>query len=70
MKFLFVTWRVLARIWLATILCQLTEHIRRLPSHDSLPRSQLPSSRTKFDFGFYIGYTAPGFKLLERSTGD
>ena len=45
-------------------------HIRRLPLHDSLPRSQLPSPRTKFDVRFYIWYHALGFKLLELSTGD
>ena len=67
MKFLYVTWRVLARMRLTTILCQLTERIRRLPLHGSLPNAnkfapQLPSPRTKFEFGFYIWYDAPGFK--------
>ena len=73
MKFLYVVWRVLARRWLTTVLCQLTEHLRRLPPHGSLlfqHIAQLPSPRTKFDVEFYIWYTALGFKLLELSTGD
>ena len=46
----------------------------RASSQASSPRfvtlPQLPSPRTKFDVGYYIRYTAPGFKLLELSTGD
>ena len=46
----------------------------RTHSQASSPRSvtlpQLPSPRTQFEVGFYIRYTAPGFKSLELSTGD
>jgi hypothetical protein len=37
MRFLFVTWQVLARRCPATILCWLTDHLRRLPSHGRSP---------------------------------
>ena len=42
MGFLFVTWQVLARRCPATILCWLTDHLRRLPLHGPLPRRSCP----------------------------
>ncbi|EMI24374.1 cyclophilin [Rhodopirellula europaea SH398] len=41
-KFLFVTWRVLARRCPATILCWLTDHLRRLPPHGLSPPRSCP----------------------------
>jgi hypothetical protein len=59
MKFLFVTWRVLARMWLATILCQLTEHIRRLPFHGLLPPRSCPRLVLNLSLGFTFGRLLP-----------
>ena len=71
MSFLFVAWQVLAEE--VRVAVGQTRRLRT-SSQASSPRfvtsPQLPSPRTQFEFGFYIWYTAPGFKSLELSTGD
>ena len=87
MKFLYVAWRVLARMWLQRVVVFNSDSVIVEPPHSndryaalrahsqaSFPRfitsPQLPSPRTKFEIRFYIWYHAPGFRLLELSTGD
>ena len=65
MRFLFVAWQVLAGMWLTTILCQLTEHIRGLPLQMSVTLPQLSSPRTQFEVGFTLGILLPVSKSLE-----
>jgi hypothetical protein len=71
MWFLFVTWQVLAR---RSPGGEYQTRRLRISSQASSPRfvtsPQLPSPRTQFEVRFYIWYHAPGFKLLELSTGD
>ena len=67
-KFLFVTWRVLAKRCPATILCWLTDHLRRLPPHGPSPRRSCPRlvlSFVRISFGILTPRKQP-----ELSTGD
>ena len=68
MRFLFVTWRVLARRCPATFLCWLTDHLRRLPLHGLSPRRSCPRlvlSFVRASFGIMTPVKKP-----EQSTGD
>ncbi|TWU37442.1 hypothetical protein Poly41_35730 [Novipirellula artificiosorum] len=65
MWFLFVTWRVLARRCPATILCWLTDHLRRLPLHGLSPRRSCPRLVlffTSYPFGIMTPIKKTGTK--------
>jgi len=68
MRFLFVTWQVLAGRCPATILCWLTDHLRRLPLHGLSPRRSCPRLVLSFVRNSF-GILTPG-KKPELSTGD
>ena len=59
MKFLFVVWQVLARRCPATFLCWLTDHLRGLPLHGSLPPRSCLRLVLNLKLGFTFGMMLP-----------
>ena len=56
LQFLFVVWRVLARRWLTTVRCQLTEHLRETIPPRSCPRLLL-TLMSSFTFGILLSFS-------------
>ncbi|TWU17090.1 hypothetical protein Poly21_43000 [Allorhodopirellula heiligendammensis] len=68
MRFLFVTWQVLARRRPARVVRWLIDHLRRLPLHGLLPRRSCP--RLVLSFCWITFGILPHRKNPELSTGD